>query len=157
MSPSTFEIIKNKMSSVGSVTVKNHRDHLLSLENPHKPKDLNKRLRWDLFSFCFSSKWICNYLYSAGLNDTHIDTALRQIMDEVFGSENFCSLITVRKTLPLGSFGLGGVSDYIIWYAKKKESYKYRQLFVEKGNEEDSPSRLSRSNLLLHSYSIGKD
>lgn len=49
---------------------------------------------------------------------------VRNVMDEVFGSENFCSLITVRKTLPLGSVGLGGVSDYIIWYAKNKEHYK---------------------------------
>jgi adenine-specific DNA-methyltransferase len=77
---------------------------------------------------------------------------VRNVMDEVFGSENFCSLITVRKTLPLGSFGLGGVSDYIIWYAKNKEKYKYRQLFVEKGNEEDSPY----SNVMLKDRTIRK-
>lgn len=77
---------------------------------------------------------------------------VRNVMDEVFGSENFCALITVRKTLPLGSFGLGGVSDYIIWYAKNKEKYKYRQLFVDKGNEDDSPY----SNVLLKDKSIRK-
>jgi len=77
---------------------------------------------------------------------------VRNVMDEVFGSENFCSLITVRKTLPLGSFGLGGVSDYIIWYAKNKDNYKYRQLFVEKGNEEDSPY----SNVMLKDKTIRK-
>lgn len=77
---------------------------------------------------------------------------VRNVMDEVFGSENFCSLITVRKTLPLGSVGLGGVSDYIIWYAKNKEHYKYRQLYVEKGNEEDSPY----SNVMLKDRSIRK-
>jgi len=75
---------------------------------------------------------------------------VRNVMDEIFGSENFCSLITVRKTLPLGSFGLGGVSDYIIWYAKNKVNYKYRQLFVEKGNEEDSPY----SNVMLNNKTI---
>ena len=64
---------------------------------------------------------------------------VRNVMDEVFGSDNFCSLITVRKTLPLGSTGLAGVSDYIIWYAKDKEKYKYRQLFVSKGSVEGSP------------------
>lgn len=77
---------------------------------------------------------------------------VRSVMDEVFGSENFCSLITVRKTLPLGSIGLGGVSDYLIWYAKDKNKYKYRQLYVEKGNEEDSPY----SNVLLKDRTIRK-
>jgi adenine-specific DNA-methyltransferase len=43
---------------------------------------------------------------------------VRSIMDEVFGSENFFSIITFKKTLPLGSSGLAGISDYIIWYAK---------------------------------------
>ncbi len=58
---------------------------------------------------------------------------VRNLMDEVFGSENFFSLITFKKTSPLGSTGLAGVSDYIIWYAKNKDNIKYRQLFEEKG------------------------
>ena len=57
---------------------------------------------------------------------------VRCIMDEVFGSENFVSLITFRKTLPLGSSGLTTVSDFIIWYCKDKEKFKYRQLFQSK-------------------------
>jgi adenine-specific DNA-methyltransferase len=57
---------------------------------------------------------------------------VRNIMDEVFGSENFFSIITFKKTLPLGSSGLAGISDYIIWYAKDKEKIKYRQLYVDK-------------------------
>jgi len=57
---------------------------------------------------------------------------VRSLMDEVFGSENFFSLITFKKTLPLGSTGLPGISDYIIWYAKDKEKIKYRQLFSSK-------------------------
>lgn len=58
---------------------------------------------------------------------------VRNIMDEVFGSENLFALITFKKTSPLGSVGLAGVSDYIIWYAKDKEKIKYRQLFEDKG------------------------
>lgn len=54
---------------------------------------------------------------------------VRNILDEVFGSENFFALITFKKTLPLGSSGLAGISDYIIWYAKDKENVKYRQLY----------------------------
>ncbi len=57
---------------------------------------------------------------------------VRNIMDEVFGSENFFALITFKKTLPLGSKGLAGISDYIIWYAKDKENVKYRQLYEDK-------------------------
>ena len=57
---------------------------------------------------------------------------VRCLMDEVFGSENFVSLITFKKTSPLGSSGLAGICDYIIWYAKDKDSIKYRQLFENK-------------------------
>jgi adenine-specific DNA-methyltransferase len=54
---------------------------------------------------------------------------LRALMDEVFGDENFCSCITYRTSVPLTSIGLPGISDRIIWYAKDKRSYKYRDLF----------------------------
>ncbi|MCY3552374.1 MAG: site-specific DNA-methyltransferase [Candidatus Poribacteria bacterium] len=57
---------------------------------------------------------------------------VRCIMDEVFGCENFFSLITFKKTLPLGSSGMAGISDYLIWYAKDKENIKYKELFEEK-------------------------
>lgn len=57
---------------------------------------------------------------------------VRNLMDEVFGSENFFAFITFKKTLPLGSSGLAGISDYIIWYAKNIDEIKYRQLFEEK-------------------------
>lgn len=63
---------------------------------------------------------------------------VRELMDEVFGEENFVSFITVRKTLPLGSSGLAGISDYLIWYAKDKEIHKYNQLYVRK-DIENSP------------------
>ncbi len=54
---------------------------------------------------------------------------VRNLMDEVFGSENFVSLITVKKTGLIGQELLDGVSDYIIWYSKMKEQLKYRQLY----------------------------
>lgn len=62
---------------------------------------------------------------------------IRNICDEVFGKENFVSLITVRKTLPLGSNGLAGVCDYIVWYAKDKTKYTYHQLYYPKVIGED--------------------
>jgi adenine-specific DNA-methyltransferase len=57
---------------------------------------------------------------------------VRSLMDEVLGSENFMSLITVRKTSPLGATYLPSISDFILWYAKDKENVKYRQLFLSK-------------------------
>jgi adenine-specific DNA-methyltransferase len=57
---------------------------------------------------------------------------VRNILDEIFGKENFFSIITFKKTLPLGSSGLAGISDYLIWYGKDKSKIKYRELFEEK-------------------------
>jgi adenine-specific DNA-methyltransferase len=58
---------------------------------------------------------------------------VRQILDEVFGAENFCALITFRKTnITFSTKRLGGVSDYIIWYAKDIAKYNYNTLFINK-------------------------
>ena len=58
---------------------------------------------------------------------------VRNLMDEVFGSENFFSMITFRKASPLGASGLSQITDYIIWYTKNIASAKYRQLYESKG------------------------
>lgn len=55
---------------------------------------------------------------------------VRVLMDEVFNPNNFCALITFRTTVPLTSAGLAGVTDHIIWYAKDKSIYKYKDLFI---------------------------
>ena len=57
---------------------------------------------------------------------------IRELMDEVFGVENWCSVITFKKTLPLGASGLPAVSDYLLWYAKDKDRMKFRQLYEPK-------------------------
>ena len=59
---------------------------------------------------------------------------VRALMDEVFGAENFSSLITVRKTGGLGSSGLTGIADFVLWYAKSLESLKFRNLFQAKAD-----------------------
>ncbi len=65
---------------------------------------------------------------------------VREILDEVFGSENFCSCITVRKTSGMGSTMLPTTQDFVLWYAKDKRIGKYNQLYTNKTNdaEEDS-------------------
>lgn len=62
---------------------------------------------------------------------------VRSILDEVFGSENFQSLITVRKTGGLGSSGLKAICDYVIWYSKNSKIRKYRQLYLNKSDAND--------------------
>ena len=47
-----------------------------------KCKDINKRFRWDCFSGAGLSKFACEELYSY-LNDSHIDTALRSIVEDI--------------------------------------------------------------------------
>lgn len=54
---------------------------------------------------------------------------VRALLDEVFGSENFCSTITYRTSVPLTSIGIPGIVDHILWYAKNKPAYKYHDLF----------------------------
>lgn len=57
---------------------------------------------------------------------------VRNLMDEIFGSENFCSEIVFRKTSGASSKLLAVVNDYILWYAKNAEVIKYRALYVPK-------------------------
>ena len=57
---------------------------------------------------------------------------VRAVMDEVFGDGNFHALIAFKKTLPLGSTGLAGICDYIIWYSKNHSLVKYRNILTQK-------------------------
>jgi len=57
---------------------------------------------------------------------------VRNLMDEVFGSENFVSQIIYTKTSGFTANTIGNVADYILWYAKDIQSIKMRKLFVEK-------------------------
>jgi len=62
---------------------------------------------------------------------------VRSLLDEVFGSENFISLVAFKKTSAVGSFAGGtvvlpGTTDYVLWYAKDRGQVKYRQLYRQK-------------------------
>lgn len=66
---------------------------------------------------------------------------VRNLLDEVFGSENFVSQIVYQKTASAGGSAdlksPGAVVDYILWYARNKEFVKYRPLYKEKSYEDD--------------------
>jgi len=72
---------------------------------------------------------------------------VRLLMDEVFGDENFVSLILFTKSTGLGAKLLPRNSDYIIWYAKSVEAVKYRQLFIDKSLEAGSIASFSHKQL----------
>ena len=57
---------------------------------------------------------------------------VRAIMDEVFGSQNVCCVITYQKTGWKASSLLSLVADYILWYSKDISKVKYRQLWFDK-------------------------
>jgi len=63
---------------------------------------------------------------------------IRNIMDEVFGSENFACMIPFKTSVPLTSVGLASVNDYILWYAKDLTSYKFNDLFVPRDQGDKS-------------------
>jgi adenine-specific DNA-methyltransferase len=53
---------------------------------------------------------------------------VRAVMDELFGDENIVSQIFFQKTGGLTPKAISNIGDHILWYAKKKELLKYRQL-----------------------------
>lgn len=55
-----------------------------------------------------------------------------ELLSELFGSQNFISLITFKKTTGSTANLLPGVSDYLIWFAKDKDRLKYNQLYFQK-------------------------
>ncbi|MFF4122686.1 site-specific DNA-methyltransferase [Microbispora rosea] len=57
---------------------------------------------------------------------------VRSLLDEVFGTENFCAQISYRTTTGATGNLLPGTVDYVLWYAKDVSQVKYRQLFRTK-------------------------
>ena len=53
---------------------------------------------------------------------------VRAVMDEVFGDENFVSLISVAKTMGATSELIPNVTDYILWFGKHVTQTKFRRL-----------------------------
>ena len=92
---------------------------------------------------------------------------VRAIMDEVFGDDNFISLITFQKSGGLTAEHISSVSDYVLWYAKNKDSVKSRHLFRERettarrssstNNDIVTEPHQSVSLTSSHAYSRGVD
>jgi adenine-specific DNA-methyltransferase len=57
---------------------------------------------------------------------------VRELLDEVFGSSNFVAQINFKTMMPLESGEIESVVDYVCWYARDKDSLKYRNLYSRK-------------------------
>ncbi len=57
---------------------------------------------------------------------------VREVMEEVFGAENFVSQISFKKTGGLDTGKISTVCDYLIWFAKDIDRLKYRPLFLSR-------------------------
>lgn len=57
---------------------------------------------------------------------------VRAVMDEVFGDENFVTQIAFKTSVPLGATYIPGVLNYLLMYAKNRETLKFRRLFQAK-------------------------
>ncbi|PAU65553.1 site-specific DNA-methyltransferase [Pseudomonas sp. PIC25] len=62
---------------------------------------------------------------------------LRILLDEVFGAENFVSVISYKTSVGLGSEYIDNTCNYILWYCKERGALKYRPLYrlLEAGKE----------------------
>lgn len=54
---------------------------------------------------------------------------VREIMDEVFGRDNFVSQISFQTTSGFASSTLSTLGDFLLWYAKDKKLVKFNRLY----------------------------
>ena len=73
---------------------------------------------------------------------------VRSVLDEIFGEENFCNLIQVQKTGSQSGNLLAATVDFILWYAKSRDTTKYRQLFNRRVAGHVSSDRYDQIELL---------
>ena len=74
-----YKEMLNVLSKVDKDAARKHKE---ALKQDARVKDVEKRLRWDLLYAAKLSPWICDNLYPY-LNDSHIDTALKSIINEL--------------------------------------------------------------------------
>jgi DNA modification methylase len=58
---------------------------------------------------------------------------VRCLLDEIFGLDNFISVITFRTAVSTNN--IKSVADYLLWYAKDQTQMKRKQLYTERSEE----------------------
>jgi len=62
---------------------------------------------------------------------------VRNVLDEVFGSENFIVTINLKKKGNQKGGGFESITDYILFYAKNKQQHKFRPIFIEREDSDE--------------------
>jgi adenine-specific DNA-methyltransferase len=57
---------------------------------------------------------------------------VKELLDEVFGAQNFLSVISFAKTSSASGQLLSSVTDFLLWYGKDASRTKYRPLYLGK-------------------------
>jgi adenine-specific DNA-methyltransferase len=57
---------------------------------------------------------------------------VRELLDEIFGSDNFVATIVFQKTSYATSDAVPSVADFLLWYAKDRARTKTRKLFFKR-------------------------
>jgi len=58
---------------------------------------------------------------------------VRELLDDLYGPENFVNLVPFVKTTGKGAERLDTTVDFLLWYARDIENVKFRRLFAERG------------------------
>jgi len=67
------------------------------------------------------------------ISEDNIHT-IRNVLDEIFGSENFVSMISYATTSGIPGKSLSRSGDYLVWYAKSIKKMKYKQIYTNKAH-----------------------
>src|SRR4029077_21198944 len=57
---------------------------------------------------------------------------VRELMDDVFGDQNFLGLIPFVTTSLQSARTIGSIADYLLWYGRDISHVKYHQLYIDK-------------------------
>ena len=69
---------------------------------------------------------------------------VREAMDEVFGAENFVSLITFKTTGGQADGLIATIGDYLLWYARDRTKVKSHPLYLDRRSSDDGGERYNR-------------
>ena len=72
---------------------------------------------------------------------------VRALLEEVFGQDNFLAQISTKTSGGSTGVYLSGVTDFVLWFAKRKEATKYRAFLRQKSLGGDGADKYNRLRL----------
>src|SRR5437588_9707456 len=60
---------------------------------------------------------------------------VREVLDDVFGTKNFVSVIAFQKTTSSSGDVISSVADFLLWYARDAALLKSRPIFLSRAGE----------------------